>query len=135
MGKSFCSASAGFLAAAAFVSIALPSLMLIGSGDFDLEFALKGPVGFFPFVLIVVVVFGVPTFLLLRRFKPGHWSMPLAAGAFLGVLLLLTLDLVLGGESTPLFVLIIVLLSAASAFVFWLVWRWADERAGAWCPR
>jgi hypothetical protein len=72
-------------------------------------------------------------FLLLRPFGPGHWSMPLVAGAILGFLVLLVLDLVLGGESTFLLMSIVVSLSAISALVFWLVWRWADEREGACC--
>jgi len=133
MKKAVCSAVIGFLAAAAFAAIALPSLILIGAGSFDVAAGLKASVGFFPFALVVVVILGVPTFLLLRPFRPGHWSMPLIAGTILGLLLLLVLDLALGGGFTFLLVLTVVSLSALSALVFWLVWRWADEREGGCC--
>ena len=133
MRKSFCSAAVGFLAAAAFASMTLSALMKVGTGRFDLEVALKAPMGFFPFALVIVLVFGVPTFFLLRPFTPGHWTMPLAAGAMLGLLLLLLLQLVLPGQAASLLVLLVVSLSASSALVFWLVWRWAEKRERACC--
>ena len=133
MRKAFCSAATGFLAAAALPSIALPALMMIGTGRFDLEMALKAPIGFFPLALIIVLVFGVPTFLLLRPFRPGYWTMPLAAGAMLGLLLLLLLQLALPGPFAFLLVLLVTSLSALSALVFWLVWCWVEEREGCAC--
>jgi hypothetical protein len=130
MWKGFCSATAGFLAAAAFASTTMSVLMMIGTGRFDLEFALKAPMGFFHFALVIVLVFGIPTFLLLRPFRPGHWMMPLAAGAMLGLVLLSLLQLALPGQFAFLLVLLVVSLSA---LVFLLVWRWAEEGQGACC--
>jgi hypothetical protein len=120
MKKDICSATAGFFAAAAFAAVGLSVWMAFAVGGFDFEFFLMAPVAFFPIALIVVVVLGVPTFLLLRPFKPGHWSMPLMAGSGLGVLLIVVLPM-------P----ILVPLSALSALVFWLVWRREEERGGA----
>jgi hypothetical protein len=133
MKKGLCSAAVGFFAAAAFAAGGLPAMMMLGAWSFDLELLLKTPVFFFPIALAIVLVFGVPTFLLLRPFRPGHWSMPLVAGAILGLLLLLLLDLVLGGASTFLLMLLVVSLSALSALVFWFVWLSLSEREGACC--
>ena len=133
MKKSLCSAAVGFFAAATIAAVGLPAMMMLGAWSFDLELLLKTPVFFFPIALAIVLVFGVPTFLLLRPFRPGHWSMPLVAGAILGLLLLLLLDLMLGGESTFLLMLLVVSLSALSALVFWFVWRSLSEREGSCC--
>lgn len=121
MKKAICSATTGFAAAAAFVSIAVPALMSISAGTFDL-LLLMTPVALFPIALMVVLVLGVPTFLLLRPLAPGHWSMPLVAGSILGGLLMLVLPM-------P----VLVPLSALSALVFWVVWRREEEREGAGC--
>lgn len=129
MRKSFCSAAASFLTAAAFASIALTALTLIGVGSFNLGFALTAPVIFFPFALVAVVVLGIPTFLLMRPLAPGTWWMAVFAGLVLGIVLRGILLLILQASlDVP-----IELLTALSTLVFWLVWRWGEKREGACC--
>jgi hypothetical protein len=129
MVKGLCSATAGFLAAAAVAALGLSASMVFGGGWFDLEAALMVPVVFFPFVLVAVVVLGVPTFLLMRPLAPGKWWMAVAAGLVLGFLLRCILSVMLGTSLD----LAIVPLTALSALVFWRVWRWVEERQSACC--
>src|SRR5687768_14908405 len=102
----------GFLAAAVFATLVLSVAVPIGSVyDYDLESVLVLSAVYFPFALIAVVVLGIPTLVLLYRFRPGRWWMP--------------------GEPDLANALIFVPLSALSALVFWLVWRRLSEREGA----
>jgi hypothetical protein len=118
----------GFLAAAVFATLVLSVAVPIGSVyDYDLESVLMLSAVYFPFALIAVVVLGIPTLVLLYRFRPGRWWMPVVAGLILGVPLLLALP----GEPDLANALIFVPLSALSALVFWLVWRRLSEREGA----
>jgi len=77
---------------------------------------------FYLFSTIFVVVLGVPTFLLLRPFRPGHWWSVAAAGFLLGVLAAVIMrspnnpnshDFISFGP-----------IGAATAVVFWLIWRY-----------
>jgi hypothetical protein len=97
--------------------------------DYDLESVLVSSVLYFPFALIVVVVLGIPTLTLLYPFRSGRWWMPVVAGLILGVPLLLALP----GQPTMANALIFVPLTALSALVFWLVWRWVGERECGVC--
>ena len=118
----------GFLAAAVFATLALSVSVPFGSDYYyDLESVLMLSALYFPFALIAVVVLGIPAFVLLYRFRPGRWWMPVVAGSILGVPLLLALP----GKPDLANALIFVPLSALSALVFWLVWRWLSEREGA----
>jgi len=133
MMKGLCSATAGFLAAAAIAALGLSAMMISGGGRFDLEDALMAalmvPVVFFPYALVAVVVLGVPTFLLMRPLAPGKWWMAVVAGLILGVLLRYILFMMLGMSLD----LAIVPLTALSTLVFWRVWRWVEERESACC--
>jgi hypothetical protein len=118
----------GFLAAAMFATLGLSVAVPIGSFyDYDLESVLVLSAVYFPVALVAVVGLGIPTLVLLYRFRPGRWWMPVVAGSILGVPLLLALP----GEPDLANALIFVPLSALSALVFWLVWRWLSEREGA----
>jgi hypothetical protein len=118
----------GFLAAAMFATLGLSVAVPIGSVyDYDLESVLVLSAVNFPVALVAAVVLGIPTLVLLYRFRPGRWWMPVVAGSILGVPLLLALP----GEPDLPNAVIFVPLSALSALVFWLVWRWLSEREGA----
>jgi hypothetical protein len=117
--KAVCAASLAFAAAAAFAAVSLSAWLAFSSGSFDL-ILLMAPVFFFPIALMVILPLGVPTFLLLRPLKPGHWSMPIVAGAILGLLPMHLWQM-------P----VLVPLSALSALVFWLTWLRTEERERA----
>jgi hypothetical protein len=121
MKKAVCEASLGFAAAAACAAVGLSAWIIFAAGSFHPIF-LMAPVAIFPTVLMVVLALGVPTFLLLRPLKPGHWSMPIVAGAILGLLLMRL-------SQMPIFVP----LSALSALVFWLVWLRTEGSARSEC--
>lgn len=75
----------------------------------------------YPFSLAFVMVLGIPTFLLLRRFGTGWWWLILPIGFFLGSLVLMAFQ-------SPIYltfreVALYGSLGAASALVFWLIWR------------
>jgi hypothetical protein len=75
---------------------------------------------FYFFSAIVTILFGVPTFLLLRRLRLIKWWTSLAAGAVIGAL---TIAIVrLPGNVQFHDFLIGAPIGAASAFGFWLVW-------------
>jgi hypothetical protein len=116
----------GFLAAAVFPTVMLAVLEALTT-SYDLATVLVFSVLAFPVAATAVVMLGVPTFLVLRRFAPGQWWMPLVAGLILGMPLLL----VLPGQLSLKTALTFVPLTALSALVFWLVWRWLSEREGA----
>jgi hypothetical protein len=114
----------GFLAAAAFATLVLAVSVPFGSVYDDyLESVLVLLLQYFPFALVAVVALGVPTLVLLYRFRP------VVAGLILGVPLLLALP----GQPDLANALIFVPLSALSALVFWFVWRWLSERESACC--
>jgi hypothetical protein len=121
----------GFLAAAAFATLVLAVSVPFGSvyDDDYFESVLVLLLLYLPFALVAVVALGVPTLVLLYRFRPGRWWMPVVAGLILGVPLLLALP----GQPDLANALIFVPLSALSALVFWFVWRWLSEREGACC--
>jgi hypothetical protein len=89
----------------------------------DKEEIIRSPLATFalsyPFSAFFVVALGLPTFLLLRPFRPGRWWSVLVVGLLLGGAVAIAVrghlylpDLLLDGP-----------LGSASALAFWLVWR------------
>jgi hypothetical protein len=126
MGESPCPEAAGFLAASIFPALVLTVLWPL-SGRYDLESMSKTFIVYFSGALAAVVLLGIPSFLILRPLAPGKWWMPLVAGSILSIPLIF----VLPGHAT-LESLVFVPVTAFSALVFWLVWRWLYEREGTY---
>jgi hypothetical protein len=119
----------GFVAAAIFPSAAMSVLSVVTADHYDLPRMLAGVAIFLPFAVAAVAVFGIPAFLLMRRFAPGEWWMAAGVGWILSPLLLLVLPDQLVATNGPFFIVMTVL----TALVFWWVWRWAEDRVGIWC--
>ena len=135
MRKSLCSAAAGFLAAAVVPTVVLSVSVPFTGTRFDLEGAMVELVLFFPFAVASVVTLGIPTFLILRPFAPGEWWIAVAVGLVLAVPLRYALQLILPGKGLLPDPLVLEPLTTLSALVFWLVWRWVEERERACCPQ
>jgi hypothetical protein len=111
-------AALGFLAASAVP----PALMAVASplsGERDIVSVAGSFAVAYPFSAFFVVVLGLPAFLILQRFRPGRWWSVLIVGFLLGGPVAIAVrghlylpDLWIDGP-----------LAAASALVFWLIWR------------
>ena len=119
MGK-IAATGLGFLAAA-IIPAAVLSVVAPLSGKLSVSSALGSFLGFFPFSAAAVIVFGMPAYLLLRRFGPGNWWSVLAVGFLLGVPVAIALRL--PGRPDFRDFLTTGPLAAASTLVFWLIWR------------
>jgi hypothetical protein len=114
----------GFLAA----SIVPPAVMSIAwplSGELSIGSVLSTFAVAYPFSAGSVVLFGLPAFLLLRPFRPGHWWSVLAAGFLLGTLVAVVLRI--PGQPNPNDFLLTGPLGSLSALVFWLIWRPSNQ--------
>src|SRR5262245_49447155 len=72
------------------VAAIVPVLIIGISSLFDGDYKPGSPIAaplliFFAFSLLFVIVLGMPAFLVLRPFRPGHWWSVAAAGVLLGV--------------------------------------------------
>jgi hypothetical protein len=72
-----------------------------------------------PFSSIFCMGLGLPAFLILRRFGPGHWWSVAAIGFLLGTVAAFFVSPVL----QPMITLIYGSIGAATALVFWIIWR------------
>jgi hypothetical protein len=112
--------AAGFLFAAAvpaiFISVATPL-----GGERSL-YGMSLSLLFFYFTFLpLVVAFGLPAFLLLRPFRPGHWWSVGITGFLLGVLLEVVIRLPYRPNLKE--GVYFGFLATMSAVVFWLVWK------------
>jgi hypothetical protein len=80
---------------------------------------------FYFYSFVFVIVLGVPTFLALRPFRPGHWWSVAAVGALLGIGIAKLLRLT--GKLDPHDLLWAVPSAVLSAITFWLIWKWGAK--------
>jgi len=75
----------------------------------------------YPFSVVAVIFLGLPAFLLLRPFRPGHWWSVLAVGFLLGAMVSVIVRL----PSVPNFSDFFRYgpIGALAAYVFWLIWK------------
>ena len=113
-------AAVGFLAASIFPAAVL-SVMAPLNGELSISSAAVTFLAAYPFSAAFTFLFGIPTFLLLRRFGPGKWWSVLVVGFLLGALVSVVVRL--PGRPNPHDILLDGPLAAGSALVFWLIWR------------
>jgi hypothetical protein len=111
-------AALGFLAAAAIPPVVLAIMSPLGD-KLSIASAAGTMVVVFPFSAVAVLALGLPVFLLLRRFRPGTWWSVLIVGFLLGV----PVAIAVRGHLYLRDLLIDAPLAAASALVFWLIWK------------
>jgi hypothetical protein len=117
--KESTSAAIGFLAASVVPPVVL-SLTFPLSGQLTLESLIGSFVVSYGFSALFIVLFGVPSFFLFRRFAPGHWWSVTPVGFILGMLTSIAVQ----PNSVSLKPTVIYgLIGAATVLVFWLVWR------------
>ncbi len=109
----------GFLAASMFPA-AMLSIFTPLSGELSLGSAAGSFVVAYPFSAAFTFLFGIPTFLLLRRFGPGKWWIAVIVGFFLGIPVAVV---VRTGSLNPRDMLVFGPLAAGAALVFWLIWK------------
>ncbi|WP_395020838.1 hypothetical protein [Dongia sp.] len=115
-GRELVAIAVGFVVAAAVP----PALMVYGSplnGDRAMS-SIEGFLVVYLFALSFVVVLGVPAFLLLRPFRPGHWWSVAAAGGLLGICASALFRLSWPGPSD----FMMGYLGGLTTLVFWLIW-------------
>ena len=111
----------GFLVASVIPSAVLSVLWPLG-GDWSLASIGISLLVTYPFSAAAVLVFGVPAFFLLRPLRPGHWWSVGSVGFLLGLLVDVVLHLPYW-DPFSLEMLTTGILGAASALVFWLIWK------------
>jgi hypothetical protein len=106
------------------VAAVVPVLILAISGLFNGDYAL-GPMAVpllivFVFSSMFACLLGMPAFLVLRPFRPGHWWSVAAAGMLLGAGAdaLFRLGVPNLNDMVP-----VTVFGGASALAFWLIWR------------
>jgi hypothetical protein len=112
-------AALGFFAAAAVPAMVLSVLWPL-DGHRRLVSIVLSFVIVYPFSAILTVGLGLPAFLLLRPFRPGHWWSVLAAGFLLGVLASIIIRL--PGSPNPHDFLVDGPAGALAALAFWAIW-------------
>src|SRR5262249_55931071 len=113
----------GFLAASMFPPAVL-SMFTPLSGELSLGSAAGTFVVTYPFSAAFTFLFGIPTFLLLRRFRPGKWWIAVIVGFLLGIPVAAA---VRSGSLNPRDMLVFGPLAAGAALVFWLIWSRGDS--------
>lgn len=83
----------------------------------------------YPFSAFFTVVLGLPAFLLLRRFRPGHWWSVSIVGILLGVLVVIILSSANFSDPDARIFLVYGLTAALSTLVFWWIWRQGATKA------
>jgi hypothetical protein len=115
---------AAFAALGFFVASAIPAMVLSVlwplDGHHQLVSIFLSIVVVYPFSAILTVGLGLPAFLLLRPFRPGHWWSVLGAGFLLGVLASIILRL--PGSPNPHDFLADGPAGALAALAFWAIW-------------
>ena len=114
------------LTAVAFLAASLlPPIVMALSSPLSGKLSVQGFLGdvmlLYPFSLFAILVLGLPTFLLLRRFAPGRWWWVMPTGFALGMCVAVVIGLPNFPRASGL--LQMGLLGAGSALVFWLIWR------------
>jgi hypothetical protein len=113
-------AAAGFAAAsmfpAAVISVTAPLGDELSTASTVASFAIA-----YPFSAVFTLLFGVPSFLILRRFGPGKWWWVLAVGFLLGIPVATAVRL--PNRPDPSDMLVDGPLAAGAALVFWLIWK------------
>jgi len=109
----------GFLAASVLPSFYLSLVSPLGD-ERSLQAFLGTFVVTYPFSVAAVAVLGGPSFVLLRRFKPGHWWSVAAAGFLLGAAVGVIMRL--PNKPNPHDIFDLGPLGAASALSFWWIW-------------
>jgi len=110
----------GFVAASIFPAAVL-SVWWPLSGKLTIGSVIGSFVVAYPFSAAFTVLFGLPAFLLLRRFGPGRWWSVLAVGFLLGIPVGIVIRL--PGLPNPNDMLVDGPLAAGSTLLFWLIWR------------
>src|SRR4051812_8497106 len=75
----------------------------------------------YQFSVLALAVFGIPTYLLFRRFNLSSWWLAISAGAIDGILVAILSRLPGPPDSTDF--LMFGTVGAATTFTFWMVWR------------
>ena len=114
----------GFLVASLIPAV-LFAVFTPMTGTLDLRSALGTFRVTYPFSAIATILFGAPAFLALRRFGLIKWWSTLGVGFCLGALVAVVMRLPNQVDVHDL--LTFAPMAAASAFVFWLVWRLGNE--------
>jgi len=108
----------GFLAAsvlpAAYLAVAFPL-----SGERDVQSVLLSAFVFYFFAAVATAIFGLPTYLVLKRFNLVTWWSAVGCGALAGALTIAALT----SNFDPTSRLRFTLLGAAAGLLFWSVWR------------
>ena len=108
----------GFLAAsvlpATYLSVVFPL-----SGERDVQSVLLSAFVFYFFAAVATAVFGLPTYLVLKRFNLVTWLSAVGCGALAGALTIAALT----ASSDPSAQLRFTILGAAAGLLFWSVWR------------
>jgi hypothetical protein len=110
----------GFAAAAIIPAAVLGSVGPL-SGDHNIRSIAVSILVALPFSAAFSILFGLPAFLLLRPFRPGHWWSVSFVGCFLGILVSLAIRL--PNNIDPHDLIIDCPLGALSALAFWLIWK------------
>ena len=113
-------AAIGFMVASLIPAVIIAVISPL-DGVRDIRSILSSALIFYPFAVAFVVLLGLPTFLLLRPFRPGHWWSATIVGFLLGAIVAAVVRL-------PSFPALRELLqfgsmAALSAVAFWLIWR------------
>lgn len=107
------------------VASVIPATVLASLGPLDGEYhvhsILLSFLVFYPFSAAATGLLGLPAFLVLRPFRPGHWWSVSIAGSLLGVLVAVILRL--PSRPNPHDFLVDGPLGAAAALAFWGIWR------------
>jgi hypothetical protein len=109
------------LAVAGIIPAAVLGSLWPLSGDHTIRSVAVSILIALPFSAVFAVLFGLPAFLLLRPFRPGHWWSVSLVGCFLGILVSLAMRL--PNNIDPHDFIINCPLGALSALSFWLIWR------------
>jgi hypothetical protein len=126
-GREAAAATIGFFLAAA-VPICVSGTFVFLEGSEKTGRILEWSLLLYPFSLGFVIILGLPAFLALRPFRPGHWWSVGAAGMLLG----LGVGAILRLPNPPLLqeLMTTAPLGGLAAIVFWLVWRYGGGMAG-----
>lgn len=118
--KEITAAAAGFLVASAIPAAIFSTLWPLDEthriGSIASSFVVA-----YPFSAAATILLGLPTFLLLRPFRPGQWWSVLAAGFLLGTIASILIRL--PGQPDLADVLKNGPTGAVTALVFWLIWK------------
>jgi len=114
----------GFLGAS-LVPPAVIALTAPVSGDVSVGLTVRTFLFILPQSIAAVVVLGLPTFLVLRRYAPWRWWWVLIVGLLLG--LPVAIAIYLPAAPALRSCLYYGLIGAASALTFWLIWRQGER--------